>query len=173
MNNKLYAGVIFLLSIGLSFAFFVFKDFFSQTLSLGLIGLFIVHFVSNASFFLSGPSFLTVIAAGDIYPPVLVAIVASLGAAFGDMVGYLFGHSGRALTKKRIEKSSTMRFVEKHFHKYGGLIIFVMAFIPNFVFDAIGIFAGIMNYSPIRFFVIILIGRFLRYWLLAQFGSKL
>lgn len=173
MNNKLYAGVIFILSIGLSFAFFIFKDFFSQTLSLGLIGIFIINFVSNASFFLSGPAFLTVISGGNIYPPVLVALIASLGAAFGDMVGYLFGFMGATLAKQKLTKNRFIRFVELHFDKYGGIIIFVMALIPNFLFDAIGIIAGIFHYSPIRFFIVIFIGRFLRFWLLAQFGSIL
>lgn len=177
MKNKIYAGVIFVLSVVfstvLSTGFFLYKDFFSHTTSLGLIGIFLVNFVSNASFFFSGPAFLTVIAGGDIYPPILVALAASLGAALGDMISFLFGFSGRNLTKQRLEKSKLLRFLEANFQKHGGIIVFLMALIPNPLFDAIGILAGIFNYPPMRFFIIMLVGRFLRYLLLAQISSKL
>lgn len=137
------------------------------------MGLFIVNFVSSATFFVSAPAFLTIITGGNLYSPILVAIVASLGAGLGDMVAFLFGHSGRRLAIKKLEKHKTVRFLEKHFHRHGALIIFVMAIIPNPFFDAVGILAGVVNYPPLKFFTIMLVGRFLRYWLLAQFGSKL
>ena len=173
MRNKLYAGSIFLLSVLLSIAFFVFRDYFKEASSLGLIGLFLVNFISNATFFVSAPAFLSVITGGSLYSPILVAIAASLGAGLGDMIGFLFGHSGRRLAIVKLEKYKAVRFLEKHFHRYGVLIIFVVAIIPNPFFDAIGILAGVLNYPPMRFFVIILIGRFIRYWALAQFGSNL
>lgn len=173
MNKKIYAGSIFTLSIILSIAFFVYKDFFREESSLGLIGLFFINLVSSASLFFSAPAFPAVFAAGNLYSPFLVGFTASFGAAIGDMVSFVFGSSGRKLTRERLEKDPKMRFLEKHFKRHGALIIFVMALIPNPVFDAIGIFAGILNYSPIHFFVIILIGRFFRYWLLAKVGAAL
>lgn len=172
MKNKLYAILIFISSISLSVVFFRYQEFFKHTKSLGLLGLFVINFVSSASFFVSGPAFLTVIAGGNLYSPILVAIVAAIGACLGDMVGYLFGYSGRELTKKKLEKHKAMRFLERHFDRYGELIIFLFAIIPNPFFDAIGILAGIINYPPRRFFAIMLVGRFLRYWGLAQVGSR-
>lgn len=171
MKNKVYAGTIFLLSIVLSIAFFVFRDYFKEASSLGLFGLFIVNFISSATFFVSAPAFLTIIAGGNLYSPVLVAFIAAMGASLGDMIGFLFGHSGRKLTKKKLDRHKTIRFLEKHFHKHGVLIIFILAIIPNPFFDAIGILAGVLNYPPIRFFAIMLIGRFIRYWALAQVGA--
>lgn len=173
MKNKTYAVTIFFLSIILSIVFFVFKDYFKGAMSLGLLGLFLVNFISSATFFVSGPAFLTVIAGGDLYSPILVAVIASFGACLGDMIGFLFGHSGRKLTKKKLDRHKTIRFLEKHFHKYGALIIFIVAVIPNPFFDAIGILAGVVNYPPLKFFAIMLVGRFLRYWLMAHLGSKL
>ena len=171
--QKPLAVSIFLLSIILSIAFYVFRDFFKDASSLGLIGLFIVNFVSSATFFVSAPAFLTIITGGNLYSPILVAGVASFGAGLGDMIGFLFGHSGRRLAKIKLEKYKAVRFLEKHFHRHGALIIFIMAIIPNPLFDAIGILAGVVNYPALKFFAIMLVGRFLRYWLLAQFGSKL
>lgn len=173
MNNKLYAGTIFFASIGLSVAFFVFRDYFKEATSLGLFGLFVVNFISSATFFLSGPAFLTVITGGNLYSPILVGGIAAVGASLGDMLGFAFGHSGRRLTKKKLDKHKTIRFLEKHFHRHGVLIIFILAIVPNPFFDAIGILAGVLNYPPIRFFAIMLIGRFIRYWALAQVGAQL
>lgn len=173
MKNKIYAGSIFIASILLSGAFFHFKDYFKQAESLGLLGLFLVNFVSSAGFFVSAPAFLTIITGGNLYSPIVVAIIASFGAGIGDMIAFLFGHSGRRLLKKKLEKNPKIRFLEKHFHRHGALIIFLLAIIPNPFFDAIGILAGVVNYPPVRFFAIMLVGRFLRYWVLAQFGSQL
>ena len=173
MKHKIYTILLFALSIVLSISFFIFKDFFREASSLGLIGLFLVNLISSASLFVSGPAFLTVIAGGSLYSPLLVGVIASLGAAVGDMVSFLFGFSGRKLTRKKLERSKKILVLEKYFKKYGALIIFLVAIIPNPLFDAIGIFAGVLNYPPIRFFVIVLVGRFLRYWLLAKVAASI
>jgi membrane protein YqaA with SNARE-associated domain len=173
VKNKLYAVLIFFSSILLSTFFYIYKDYFKGVLSLGLLGIFVVNLVSSATFFVSAPAFLTIIAGGNLYSPILVAAVAAVGACLGDMLGYLFGHSGRKLTKRKLDRHKAIRFLEKHFHRHGGLIIFFLAIIPNPFFDAIGILAGIVNYPPVKFFTIMLVGRFLRYWLLAQFGSRI
>lgn len=173
MKNKIYAASVFLLSIALSIVFFIFRDYFKDASSLGLLGIFIVNFISSATFFVSAPAFLTIITGGNLYSPVLVAGVASLGACLGDMLGFAFGHSGRKLMKKNLDKHPAIRFLEKHFHRHGALIIFLIAIIPNPFFDAVGILAGAVKYPPLKFFAIMLVGRFLRYWALAQFGSVL
>lgn len=173
MKNKLYALSVFFLSISLSLVFFTYKDFFKHASSLGLLGLFMVNFVSSATFFVSAPAFLTVIAGGNLYSPILVAIVAAVGACLGDMLGFAFGHSGRRLTKKKLDRHKTIRFLEKHFHRHGALIIFIIALIPNPFFDAVGILAGVVNYPPVKFFTIMLAGRLIRYWALAEFGSAI
>jgi len=172
-SHKLLAGTILLSSIILSIAFYIFRDYFREASSLGLFGLFVVNFVSSATFFVPAPAFLTVITGGNLYSPILVALIAAFGAGLGDMLGFVFGHSGRKLTKKKLDRYKAIRFLEKHFHRHGALITFLLAIIPNPFFDAIGILAGVLNYPPIKFFAIMLVGRFLRYWVLAQFGSKL
>ena len=173
MKNKAFVITIFASSIVLSASFFVYKDFFKEASSLGLFGLFIINFVSSAGFFVSGPAFLTIIAGGNLYPPVLVAIIGAVGACLGDMLGFAFGYSGRRLAKKKLDRHKTIRFLEKHFHRHGALIIFILALIPNPFFDAVGILAGVLNNPPLKFFIIMLIGRFLRYWFFARFGARL
>lgn len=172
MKNKLYAFLIFSSSILLSVIFYEYRDFFRHTTSVGLLGLFVINFVSSAGFFVSGPAFLTIITGGNLYPPILVAVVAAFGACLGDMIGFLFGHSGRKLLKKQLDKHLIIRFLEKHFHRHGALITFILAVIPNPLFDAIGVLAGVVNYPPVRFFAIMFVGRFIRYWALAQVGAR-
>lgn len=171
-TNYSYAVFVFILSIALSSVFYIYRDYLKDASTLGYLGLFVINFVSSATFFVSSPAFLTVISGAHLYSPLNVAIVASLGASLGDMLGFLFGHSGRHLAKKKLDKHKTVRFLEKHFHRHGALIIFILAIIPNPFFDAIGILAGVLNYPPLRFFVIMFIGRFIRYWALAQVSAQ-
>lgn len=170
-GQKLFAAVIFSLSIILSILFYVYRDFFREAQSLGLFGIFLLNAISSASIFLSGPAFLTVFAGGSLYPPVLVALVGSLGSALGDMVGYMLGLSGRRLFFTHLEKHLWFRAVHTLFLRHATLVLLLMAFIPNLLFDSFGILAGVMGFSPVRYFIIIFIGRFLRYLLLADIGS--
>lgn len=163
---------LFILSLVLSFSAFWFKDFFAGAKTLGLIGLFIINFVSSATFFVSGPAFLTVIAGGAIYPPLLVAFVASLGASFGDLISFALGHSGRHVALKRFEKHPSFVFLENLFKKHGIWIIFLLAFVPNPFFDAVGLLAGVFRFNWKIFFILILLGRFARFILLALLGAR-
>lgn len=172
MNKKYFSVAVLILSFSLSIALFLFRDYFRQLQSLGLIGIFLINFVSGASFFVSGPAFLTVIAGGSIYPPLLVALVSSLGASFGDMVSFFFGHSGRNLALHNLKKKFWFRVFEDIFKAYETIIILVFAIIPNPFFDGVGLFAGIFGMNPVKFFVIMLTGRFARFIVLALIGAR-
>jgi membrane protein YqaA with SNARE-associated domain len=60
--------------------------------------------------------------------------------------------------------SSVLNYLQgKYFlKKYGAIAMFFFAFIPNPIFDGIGIVAGLTGYSPLRFLIITFLGRFLR-----------
>src|SRR3972149_5314566 len=154
---------LFIVSLAVSFGAFYYKDFFAQAKSLGMLGIFIINFVSSATFFVSGPAFLTVIAGGSVYPPLLVALVASLGASFG--------YSSRHVALKKLEKHVLFVSLENIFKRYGSIVIFMFALLPNPFFDAIGLVAGVFKFSWTKFFIIILLGRFARFMLLAQIGA--
>lgn len=171
-SNKIFIIILFLLSLVLSFAGFYFQDFFAHSRGWGLLGIFILNFFSSATFFVSGPAFLTIIAGGNLYNPILVAVVAAVAASLGDLVSFALGYSGRNLTYKHPENHKWLFLIEAHFKKYGLLIVFLFALIPNPFFDAIGIVAGIFGLKPGKFFVIMLCGRFLRFMVLAFSGAK-
>lgn len=172
MSKKSFSIAILIVSFVLSIAVFVFRDYFSHLQSLGLIGIFLINFFSSATFFVSGPAFLTVIAGGAIYSPLLVALVSSLGASFGDMVSFFLGHSGRHLALINLRKKLWFSVFEDLFRAYETIIILIFAIIPNPIFDAVGLFAGIFGMNPIKFFLIMFIGRFARFILLAFLGNS-
>src|SRR3990172_7858736 len=77
------------------------------------------------SLILSLSAFLTVIAGGSVYPPLLVALVASLGASFGDLVSFAFGYSSRHVALKKLEKHVLFVSLENIFKRYGSIVIFM------------------------------------------------
>lgn len=172
MNKKTLSIVVLIISFILSVAVFVFRDYFRDLQSLGLLGIFLINFFSSATFFVSGPAFLTVVAGGFLYPPLLVALVSSLGASFGDMVSYFFGFSGRRLALHNLRKKIWFSVFEDLFRAYETIIILIFAIVPNPFFDAVGLFAGIFGMNYFKFFVIMFVGRFARYILLAFLGSN-
>ncbi len=172
MNKKSFAIFILILSFILSFGLFYFKDYLRELQNFGLLGIFLINFVSSATFFVSGPAFLTVIAGGFIYPPLLVALVSSLGASFGDMVAFFFGYSGRHLALHNLRKKIWFSVFEDVFKAYETIIILIFAIVPNPFFDAVGLFAGIFGMNYFKFFIIMFIGRFIRFILFAFLGNS-
>lgn len=172
MNKKFFAIFILIISLLLSFGLFFFRDYFKDLQSLGLVGIFLINFFSSATFFVSGPAFITVVAGGFLYPPLLVAFVSSLGASFGDMISYFFGFSGRHLALTNLRKKIWFSVFEDLFKAYETIIILVFAIVPNPFFDAVGIFAGIFGMNYFKFFIIMFTGRFARYILLAFLGNS-
>ncbi len=172
MNKKYFSVAVLILSFSLSILLFLFRDYFRDFKSLGLLGIFLINFVSSATFFVSGPAFLTVIAGGSIYHPLLVAFIASLGASFGDMISYFFGYSGRSLAMHKLRKKLWFVVLEDVFKAYGTIFVLVFAIIPNPLFDAIGLFAGVLGMSYSKFFILMLTGRFARFVILALIGAK-
>ncbi|MCL5438880.1 MAG: VTT domain-containing protein [Patescibacteria group bacterium] len=170
-SNKIVPAVIFVLSILSSIAFFIFRDFFKESISLGLLGIFIINFVSNASFFISAPSFFAVIAGGAIYPLFFVALVASLGASLGDMLSFIVGSSGRRLLSNKFNKKIWYNVLVHFFKKHGSWVLFIAAFVPNPIFDSFGILAGVLGFSPIKYFIIVFIARFFKYLIFAKIGT--
>lgn len=170
-SQKLLAVGTLIASLVLSILFFEYKEFFRGTASLGLFGIFVINFISSATFFVSGPAFLTIFAGGSIYYSWHVALVGSLGSAFGDCLGYVFGFSGRKLIEEKLAKNKWYKLIHSYFHRYGGWILLGFAFIPNPFFDSIGIIAGVFRYPLWKYFVIVLVGRFIRYYMLARFGA--
>ncbi|MBI2621471.1 MAG: VTT domain-containing protein [Candidatus Levybacteria bacterium] len=165
-RNYLFLFLTSLAIIGFSYYF---REELSRLTSLGLLGIFIINILGSATVFLPAPGIATVVAGGFLYNPLFVAAVSGLGSAIGDMVAYLLGHSGKEIFLRK--NSFWYNIFKQTFHRFGAIFIVFFSLIPNPIFDAVGIFAGIFSYSPVKFFTYVLIGRFIRNLLLAYVGA--
>lgn len=160
------AIILFLVSIVTIGAAYLFQDKLVHFWSLGLFGIFLINLFGSATIFFPAPAIASVVAGGAVYPPLFVAIVSALGGSFGEMAGFLLGQSSiRTILKNPI--AVRVRGLLKNF---GVGLIFIFALIPNPLFDAVGILAGALGYSPVWFFVAVFLGRLIRNALLA-FGA--
>ena len=162
--------IIFLVSAGGIFLSFYFRSELLELGKWGLLGIFLVNVLGSATLFIPAPAIATVVAGAIIFNPLLVAVIAALGSAVGDMIGFALGHSGKELLLKK--DSFKYKITKDLFHKFGPGFIIFFSFIPNPVFDAVGIIAGLFKYPPKKFFAYTLAGRFLRNLLLAFIGSS-
>ncbi|HSD98744.1 MAG TPA: VTT domain-containing protein [Patescibacteria group bacterium] len=162
----------FLLSIILVWLAFRFQHRIEHFRSLGLLGIFLINLIGSSTLFLPAPAIASVVAGGVVFPPFLVALVAAFGASLGDMLGYILGRTGKHIVLNHTEKKWFSWF-RSIFSRFADILIFAFAFLPNPFFDGIGILAGISEYPPTKFFLLMFVGRFARNVLLALIGAKL
>jgi membrane protein YqaA with SNARE-associated domain len=108
---------------------------------IGLFVLFFLSALSNATLILPVPGLALTVLAATIANPLIVGIVAGAGQAVGEMTGYLAGYSGQEL----IDNSPRYERLAGWMRRYGALTIFVLALIPNPIFDLAGIIAGALR----------------------------
>ncbi len=169
MNRSYILTILtFILSIIIVVAAFIFQDKLENVRSLGLFGIFLINLLGSATIFFPAPAIFSVFAGGGVYSPIAVALVSALGATLGDMIGFMLGYSG---TKLFARDHRWYVWLQGWFKKLGGIMIFLFALIPNPFFDAIGIIAGAFSFSPVRFFILLFLGRLLRDIFLAYLGD--
>ena len=154
------------LALGISLVVFLLKDQIGLFRHFGYLGIFVVSFIGNATILLPAPVLFTVAVLGSALSPVFVGITASLGAALGESVGYFLGVGGSVL----IEKSTRYHRVKSYIDKYGVWALFILAALPNPLFDLAGLMAGALGISYRQFFHAAWAGTFLKYTLVSFIG---
>jgi membrane protein YqaA with SNARE-associated domain len=124
----------------------------------GLIGLFIVSIIGNATLIIPAPVFIMACAAGMAFGPIQVGITAGAGAAIGELTGYMAGYGGEAILPEGKLYQRLHGFMERH----GMLAIFLLAAIPNPIFDVGGLIAGVLKMPVWRFLLAAIIGKSIR-----------
>lgn len=107
----------------------------------GLIVLFGLAALSSATLILPAPGLALTAVAAAAGDPLLVGIVAGLGQAVGELTGYAAGASGRSL----LPDTPAMARLNGATARRGLLVIFVLALVPNPLFDVAGIAAGALR----------------------------
>lgn len=130
---------------------------------LGLIILFAASALSSATLVLPVPGMALTVMAATVADPLLVGILAGAGQAVGELTGYAAGASGATLTGERLTGSRLAAWMRR----FGVPTIFVLALVPNPVFDVAGVLAGAIRMPVVRYLVAAGCGRILRNTLLA------
>jgi membrane protein YqaA with SNARE-associated domain len=129
----------------------------------GYIGLFVVSILGNATIIIPAPAFVVACAAGIVYGPVSVGIISGLGASLGELTGYYVGYGGAAV----IPEGRLYRRLEAFMRQHGMLAIFLLAAIPNPIFDVGGMIAGILKMPVLKFVAAAWLGKAIRLGLMA------
>ena len=141
-----------------------FSDRIVELQEYGYAGVFVISLLSAATIFIPAPGWAAVIAMGGVLNPYLVGIVAGIGSGIGELTGYIVGNGARELSDANFGKYKEL------IKKYGAGAVFVLAFIPNPLFDIAGLVAGALKIKIWKFLLACILGRILRYIILAHIG---
>jgi len=161
--------LLFVVTIGV--IIFIFRDRVQELASYGYIGIFLVALIANATILIPVPGIMVVFAMGAVFNPVLIALFAGLGAAIGELSGYLVGFSGQGLAERSDTLVRISEWMENN-RKYSDLGIVVMAAIPNPFFDLAGIAAGTLRIPLWRFLFFCAIGSIIKMAVFALAGDR-
>ena len=151
--------VLLVVAMGGSIAAIPFAGEIREAGATGFLLLFILSVQSGALFMLPGFGFASIGAFAIVFgDPWLPALVGTTGQVIGEMVSYLLGATGSPW----IRRQQAYRRVEDWIKRWGLLVVFVIAAIPNPVFDIAGAVAGTAGLGWKRFFVASWAGRLIK-----------
>jgi membrane protein YqaA with SNARE-associated domain len=140
----------------------------------GYGGLFLVNLLGSASIFMPSPAAASVVGGGAFLHDFLgvptffwVGLVAGLGEALGEFTGYLAGYGGRLVVEEHPQYQRLRGWMQRH----GTVTMFLLALVPNPLFDMGGLAAGAVQMPVPRFFLAVLAGKVIKDWYMAAFGG--
>lgn len=161
INRRLLALQLLLLVVatGGSIAAIPFAGEIRESGPMGFFILFLLSIQSGALFMVPGFGFASIGAFAIVFgDPWLPALVGTSGQVIGEMVSYLLGATGSPW----IQKQGAYQRVERWLKRWGLLVVFAIAAIPNPVFDIAGAVAGAAGLGWKRFFVASWAGRLIK-----------
>ena len=161
VNRRLLALQIVLLVIatGASVAAIPFAGEIRESGGTGFVVLFFLSIQSGALFMLPGFGFASIGAFAIVFgDPWLPALVGTTGQVIGEMVSYLLGSTGSTW----IRRHGAYQRIERLINRWGLIVVFVIAAVPNPVFDIAGAVAGAAGLGWRRFFVASWAGRLIK-----------
>lgn len=133
----------------------------------GYPGIFFLSVLANATILLPAPGLILVFSLGARFHPLGVAVAAGLGAAVGELSGYLAGFSGQVIVEDRVVYDKMVAWMERN----GPATVMILAFIPNPFFDLTGIAAGALRMPVHMFLFWAVIGKFFKMLVVASAGA--
>ena len=93
----------------------------------------------------------------------LLALAGAVGSTIGELTGYLAGYGSQGIVQKSRYYSRISNWVARR----GGFALFVLAAVPNPLFDIGGIAAGSLGYPISRFLLWVGIGKLVKFLVFA------
>ncbi len=125
-----------------------------------------VGLISNATLIFPEPGLAISSLMGGVFNPWVVGVVGGAGQALGELTGYMAGYSGQPL----VNENPTYRRLAEWMQRYGVLTIFVLALVPNPIFDVGGMIAGALRLPLWKFLVSCTAGKIFKNVLFALAG---
>jgi membrane protein YqaA with SNARE-associated domain len=155
--------------VALMIGLFLLRDQVRKLANYGYIGIFLISIAVNATIIIPLPGVAFTTAMGAIFNPLGVALAAGLGAALGELSGYLAGFSGQAVIERGELYSRLTTWMRQHETLSYGMI-FLLAFIPNPLFDLAGMASGALKLPLWKFLTACAIGKILKMLIFAYAG---
>ena len=157
----------FVVAIAITVFIFSLRDKIEQLAGYGYPSIFLLSLLANATIIIPAPAIAFSFAFGAVFNPLGVALAAGIGAAIGEITGYLVGFSGQGT----VDDSQIYKKLELWTAKHGPLLILILAFIPNPFFDLAGIAAGALKMPIVSFLLWTWLGKTLKMLIFAFAGA--
>ena len=151
--------VVIAIWVGIFYLYQRYPGRFDELRGYGYLGAFLLSLLFNATVILPLGAIGMVFALGAVLPlPAVVGLAGGIGAAIGEITGYMAGYSGRGIA----QRSQMYSRVEGWVRRWGAIAIFTFSLVP-FAFDLVGIAAGILRFPFWKFFLLCWAGRTILY----------
>lgn len=135
----------------------------------GYAGAFLAALVSSATVIMPAPGWAVVMGMASRMNPVLLGAAAGVGSAIGELTGYMVGYSGRMIVSK--EKLPEYRRQKRWLKNADMAALFVLAALPNPVFDIAGIASGALRIPLRKFLLAVALGKIVKFIGVAYLGN--
>ena len=143
-----------------------FRDRLQELERYGYAAVFLVGLISNATLILPVPGLAVSSVMGGVFNPWIVGIVGGVGQALGELTGYMAGYSGQTW----VDENRVYDRLTQWMQRYGVLAIFVLALVPNPIFDVGGMVAGALRLPLYKFLASCTAGKVIKNILFALAG---
>jgi membrane protein YqaA with SNARE-associated domain len=126
---------------------------------LGYTGIAISALLASGGLVIPVPALAAACAASVFLVPILVAVIAGTSETVGELTGYFLGFSGRGF----LTRGALYQKLEGWMRQRGWLVLFLLAVIPNPIFDVAGIAAGALRFPVWAFMGVVLAGKLIKF----------
>jgi uncharacterized membrane protein YdjX (TVP38/TMEM64 family) len=155
-----------LIIVAASAATLYYRDRVQELAEYGYVAIFLVGLISNATVILPIPGLAVSSLLGGVFNPWLVGLVGGVGQALGELSGYMVGYSGHELVDENPTYDRLVGWMDRH----GVTTVFVLAVIPNPLFDLGGAAAGALRMPVWKFLLSCTAGKVVKNIVLAFVG---